>query len=92
MKKKNNWKKYFKPLEAINPKNQKLVNKILKANAYYEHYNNLREAAYELEGGNIIKAYKEADKKCEKYFNQILELCDDLPSNQRRAILKHIEA
>lgn len=74
-------------LQAINPKNQKLVDKAIKLHKLYDENSSLRDIA---DDNDDVKLYKKYDKLCEKYFNGYLDIIYDLPKGQAKAIEKFI--
>jgi len=72
-------------LIAINPKNQSKVNRILAWATKYDIANNNRDIA---DGDGDDKAYKKYDRQCQMMFDKYLELMDDLPKGQQKAIEK----
>jgi hypothetical protein len=75
-------------LIAINPKNQKLVNKALKHYFKYEEINMLRDVASD---NDDIKSYRKYDAICIREFDKYLEIAYDLPKGQQKAIDKFID-
>jgi predicted secreted Zn-dependent protease len=66
-------------MKSINKKHQKLFNKALKSLIAYNKCNDLRTIAEDTDNqkhANIL------DKKCEKYFDNYLEFCSELPKRE----------
>lgn len=72
-------------IKAINRKNQKYVNKAVKALIRYNEANDLRNNA---EDSDDIKAFKKFDRICEKSFDAYLEACNYLPKREVSQIEK----
>lgn len=72
-------------MEAINPKNQSLVNKALQWLKKYNDADNLRNNA---DGEGDEKAYRKYDRECERAFDKFLEYMSEMPKNQQSAIYK----
>jgi hypothetical protein len=70
-------------IQAINPKNQSLVNKTVKYLEKYFYYNDLRDSADD-EGD--VKTWKAYDKKCADTFDKYLEHLHMLPKGQQTII------
>lgn len=66
-------------VNAINPKNQRLVNKASKLLAKYNDLNDLRNIA---DGNGDEKAYNKLDRQCENVFDKYLWACDELPKRE----------
>lgn len=72
-------------LKAINPKNQKYVNKCIKNLIAYNNFNDLRDIA---DNNDDQKSFKLYDRKCEASFERFEEILYELPKGQQKAILK----
>jgi len=72
---------------AINPKNQKLVNKAIRHNYNYDKANSLRDIASD---NDDIKSYKKYDAICIREFDKYLDVMSELPKGQQKAIEKFI--
>lgn len=72
-------------MTAINPKNQKQVNKAIK---YLTDHNAYDLKRNEAEGNDDMKAYKKYDRLCESTFDKYLDAIEFLPKNQVDAIMK----
>tara|TARA_R110002020_G_scaffold51534_2_gene145809 strand:- start:143 stop:379 length:237 start_codon:yes stop_codon:yes gene_type:complete len=70
-------------LQAINPKNQSLVNKAINWLIKHNNYNDLRDIA---DGNGNAKDYKKYDNKCINSFDKYLDYLYELPKNQQKAI------
>ena len=70
-------------MEAINSKNQSLVNKALRYNARYEELNDKRSNAYDQ---GDLKALSKLDRQCIEAFEKYLDVMTELPKNQQKAI------
>lgn len=78
-------------MKAINPKNQKNLNKALSWLIKHNKYNDERtllEDSSELEYVEDSTAWKRINKKCEDSFDKYLEYCDELPKGQVKLIEK----
>jgi RNA binding exosome subunit len=73
-------------MQAITAKNQKTVNKCVKAHERYNELNDMRNAA---EDNDNMKLYAKLDKQCANAFDKYLEFLYELPKNQQQAIEKH---
>jgi len=73
----------MKKIQAINPKNQVIVNRCVKALLRYEMLNDLRNLAEDSEN---ISDYKKYDRLCEQVWDRYLDYLYSLPKNQQRAI------
>jgi hypothetical protein len=73
----------MKKIQAINPKNQVIVNRCVKALLRYEMLNDLRNLAEDSENE---REYKKYDRLCEQVFDRYLDYLYSLPKNQQRAI------
>ena len=73
----------MKKVQAINPKNQVIVNRCVKALLRYEMLNDLRNLAEDSENE---REYKKYDRLCEQVFDRYLDYLYSLPKNQQRAI------
>lgn len=73
-------------MKAINPKNQKLIDKCLKFNAAYDAASNLRDT---LEGAG--EKTKKINATCEKLFYKFLDACNDLPKYELRNLENKIK-
>ena len=72
-------------MKAINAKNQKTVNKCVKAHERYNALNDLRNAA---EDSDNMKLFVKLNKQCGDAFDKYLEFLYELPKNQQQAIEK----
>lgn len=72
-------------MEAINPKNQSIVNKAI---AWLEKYNKADDLRNIADGEGDEKAFSKHDRQCEKTFDKFLEYMSELPKNQQSAIYK----
>jgi len=72
-------------MEAINPKNQSLVNKAI---SWLEKYNKADDLRNIADGDGDEKAFRKHDRECEKTFDKFLEYMSVLPKNQQNAIYK----
>jgi hypothetical protein len=70
-------------MEAINPKNQSLVNKALKYNQKYDELNVLRSNA---DDAGDVKAFNKLDRQCAQAFDKYLDVMAELPKYQQKAI------
>jgi hypothetical protein len=79
-------------LKAITKKNQSAVNKALQWNSKYDGYNDKRdEIECNIECYNDeSKEWRQMDRKCESAWDRFLDYMSELPSNQQKAIYKHI--
>jgi hypothetical protein len=73
----------MKTIQAINPKNQVIVNRCVKALARYELLNDLRNAAEDSENE---RDYRKYNRLCEKVWDRYLNYLYSLPKNQQKAI------
>lgn len=74
-------------MQAINPKNQKQLNKALK---YLQAHNAADLLRNEAEGNDDLKAFRKYDRLCESTFEKYLEAIEYLPKNQIEAIQKSV--
>lgn len=72
-------------MEAINSKNQSIVN---KAMTWLEKYNKADDLRNIADGDGDGKAFRKHDRECEKTFDKFLEYMSVLPKNQQSAIYK----
>lgn len=72
-------------MKAINPKNQKQLDKAIKALIKYNELNDLRNEA---DGNGDEKLEKKLERLCEVSFDKYLELSGELPKGQIKAIEK----
>ena len=72
-------------MEAINPKNQKQLDKALK---YLKAHNAYDLQRNEAEGNDDEKAFRKFDRLCASTFDKYLEAIEYLPKNQIAAIEK----
>ena len=72
-------------MEAINPKNQSIVNKAI---AWLEKYNKADDLRNIADGDGDEKAFVKHDRECEKTFDKFLEYMSELPKNQQSVIYK----
>ncbi len=72
-------------MKAINPKNQTIVNRCLKAIERYNQMNDLRDAA---EDSGNEREYRKYDRACQEAFDRYLTYMDELPKNQQKEINK----
>lgn len=74
-------------LQAINPRNQELVNKALKYNERYDYLNDQRGLA---ENCGFDKLVNKLNRMCEDAFDKHLDAYNQLPKNQQLAITKYL--
>ena len=74
-------------IRAINPKNQKLVNKAIRHNYNYDVANSLRDVASD---NDDMKSYKKYDAICVREFDKYIEIMSELPKGQQKEIEKFI--
>ena len=72
-------------MEAINPKNQKQLDKALKYLKAHNAYDLQRNAA---EDNEDFKSFQKFDRLCASTFDKYLGAIEDLPKNQIAAIEK----
>ena len=72
-------------MEAINPKNQSIVNKAI---AWLDKYNKADDLRNIADGEGDEKAYRKYDRECEKTFDKFLDYMSEMPKNQQLAIYK----
>ena len=77
----------MKTIKAINPKNQSLVNKCIKAMMRYDELNDLRCIA---DDNDDMKACKKLNKQCLNAMDKYLEYYDMLPKNQKKVLDKEL--
>ncbi len=70
---------------AINPKNQTIVNRCLKA---LDRYNELNDKRNDADDNGDMREYRKLDKKCEDAFDRYLTFLWALPKNQQIQINK----
>ena len=80
-------------LQAINPKNQSKVNKAIQWMQKYEEANTTRDLISDsLEcDDEDSKEWRAINRRCEKAFDRYLDIMDELPKGQQKAIEKHFE-
>jgi hypothetical protein len=71
--------------QAINPKNQKLVNRVAAQLAKYNALNDQRDAA---DNNGEERLFNKLDRQCEKAFDKYLELSELLPARELKRIEK----
>ncbi len=80
-------------VKSINPKHQKLVNKVVSWNTKYEQANTQRDLAYdntECEYEEDDKVWRKWNKVCESTFDKYLEYLEMLPKGEQKNIEKQI--
>jgi hypothetical protein len=75
----------FRKMIAINPKNQTIVNRCLKALDRYNELNDKRNAA---DDNGDMREYRKLDRQCEDAFDRYLTFLWSLPKNQQNEINK----
>jgi hypothetical protein len=73
-------------IQAINPKHQGKVNKVVKALIKYNSANDSRDRIYDLD--NCEKEMNKANRICENLFDKYLTLVDELPKREKANIEK----
>jgi hypothetical protein len=74
-------------IQAINPKNQSLVNKAVKYLQKYYELNDLRNVA---DDNGAEKELKKYNRMCEDVFDKYLDALAELPKGQQQIIDKLI--
>lgn len=72
-------------IQAVNPKNQKLVNRVAKQLAKYNALNDARDQA---DSAGDDRLFNRLDRQCETAFNKYLELSELLPARELKRIEK----
>lgn len=72
-------------LQAIKPKNQGKVNRVLNWLIKHNDFNNQRDIA---DGDGNEKLYNKLNTKCENTYDKFLEYLEELPKYEQNQILK----
>ena len=88
---KNNNIMNVKSIKSINPKHQKMVNKVVFWNTKYEEANAQRDLAYdttECDYEEDDKVWRKWNKVCESTFDKYLECLEMLPKGEQKNVEK----
>ena len=73
--------------KGVTPKNQKIINSVLKLHETYEKYNDARDKA---ESVDNEKLYNKYNKMCENQWNKFADKIYDLPKGLQKQIWKYL--